>query len=151
VCHREESARIVHAQKQQMYLFSGSVCLHAYAAREGRGRGLILIISCQALGLALQTRRCKSKCVSGSCVYACVLQRSLLGNKLRISARFGHPWYFWLVHKGILKHTHAPSPHTHTHTHHIHSVKSETFPYRHLHKSNIPAQHTHPVLTLMHV
>lgn len=51
---------------------TGSACLCEFActhSRGGRGRGLILIISCQALGLTLQTRWCKLECVSGPCVH----------------------------------------------------------------------------------
>lgn len=59
----------VHENNKYYLLLDVRVCAFACTrSQEGRGRRLILIISCQALGLALQTRWCKSKCVSGSCV-----------------------------------------------------------------------------------
>lgn len=133
---QKESMYCTCTKKQQMCL-SLHLCAFARTRRtEGRGRGLILIISCQALGLALQTRWCKSKRVSELCVCVCVraLQRCLWGRKRRISARFGRLRYFWLSHKGILN--------TRAHANSHQRTKSETFQYRHLHKSSNLAQYT---------
>lgn len=107
---------------------------------EGRGRGLILIISCQALGLALQTRWCKSKCVSGSCVCVCVAALPLR-EQAKDQCQILPPAVFLARPQGHFK--------THTHVHAC-TAKSETFRYRHLHKSDLLEQHT-LVLTLMHV